>query len=795
MKRSAIFSQSEFPVSQGNKSSEWIGRAALAFLMVLYFAPFFFQGEHAVPFHFHHGAVTGIPERGNPPREGSRFHRQDSSPTAVLYPNAALVAESLRDGELPLWNPYVGFGEPALANGITYPFSPFLWPFYAHPNPWTYTGGIIVGTLWGAWGFFAWTRRTEMALWQRLFASALWTFNPYTMRLFIYPDVWAAWWFGWLLWGWDKALSQRGLAWVPALPMAGAVYCGHAEVALLLAMAGAAYALFPVRRYDEKGLVGLRGRAQCVAVAAGLTLLLTAVHWVPMAMRAGQSLTYKTLHPESFMGNHLHLATLFNPRSDIYINPAMLSLVLLGTAWALRAKHRVALYCAGLLTAALIFGFQVVPTGWVPLLGLIPGTYGRTLVWAGVSVLAAFGMGVLDHEGRSSSGLGCWGLATSGLLAYSAFFLSNAAHGGTLFRLLRPEWLLYASVLMVLVLSAMARANAPAKLFTACLVLGLILDPWVLFSGRLSQQTPFALDIAGEGGRQGSYFNSLDPLADEPPAVMKLKQRLALDHGRFWAPRLPSEQGGEAVFLPNLAALWRIRDARVCDVFLSRRTQLLDKAVQRGRPEPFGTWLTFSEATPADLAVIGVQWMVLPDDASGERVKIEPVPGALPRAYMANEVFAVTGESEVLGALGKLVEAGPARPGGYAAVIEGWESLPQERPGEGLEEIAWVEDSPMRVRLTVKSRGGGALVLMDAFDGGWRATVDDHRVPIYCANFNFRAVRVPPGSHEVEFDYRPMAVTAGVAVSVVGWLGVILLGLRLVVKSSHGAAGRGGPLS
>jgi hypothetical protein len=430
------------------------------------------------------------------------------------------------------------------------------------------------------------------------------------------------------------------------------------------------------------------------------------------------------------------------------------------------------------VAAAAAFGFQVIPTGWIPLLGLIPGTYGRTLIWAGVSVLSAVGLGSLIGEGKLTHRAVRWGLAIAGPVAYSAFFLSDAARGGTLFRILRPEWLLCASALVALLLAASARAIRPAAVAPACLALGLLLDPWVLFSGHLSPETPFAVDLGGEGGRRGSYFNSLDPLAGGPPAVRELKQRLALDHGRFWAPCLPPEKGGEPALLPNLATLWGARDARVVDVFLSRRIVRLDQVVQRGRPETFGTSLTFSSATPGDLAVMGVQWMALPDDETGSRFRVEPVPGALPRAYIAREVIAAKTESEALGSLGRLTGIGSARAGGYAAVIERWDDSPSEFPGDGFESVAWIEDTPARLRFEVKSRGGGPLVLMDAFDGGWHATVDGHRVPIYRANFAFRAVRVPPGAHEVEFVYRPAAVTAGIASSAAGWLILALLGFR-----------------
>ena len=45
------------------------------------------------------------------------------------------------------------------------------------------------------------------------------------------------------------------------------------------------------------------------------------------------------------------------------------------------------------------------------------------------------------------------------------------------------------------------------------------------------------------------------------------------------------------------------------------------------------------------------------------------------------------------------------------------------------------------------------LVYLDNFDPGWRAVVDGVPAPLYAANLAFKAVKLPPGRHEVRFDY------------------------------------------
>jgi len=61
-------------------------------------------------------------------------------------------------------------------------------------------------------------------------------------------------------------------------------------------------------------------------------------------------------------------------------------------------------------------------------------------------------------------------------------------------------------------------------------------------------------------------------------------------------------------------------------------------------------------------------------------------------------------------------------------------------------------------------------VLLEAWDPGWRATVDGVATPVRRANLAFRAVPVPPGRHVVEMRYRPPELAIGVALSCAGAL-------------------------
>lgn len=80
----------------------------------------------------------------------------------------------------------------------------------------------------------------------------------------------------------------------------------------------------------------------------------------------------------------------------------------------------------------------------------------------------------------------------------------------------------------------------------------------------------------------------------------------------------------------------------------------------------------------------------------------------------------------------------------------------------------------------------GFVVLADAYDVGWQATVDGQITAVYRANTVVRAVYVPAGSHEIVFRYRPLPFWVGAAGSGLALLGLVVLGVKLVRKRPLG---------
>jgi hypothetical protein len=142
-------------------------------------------------------------------------------------------------------------------------------------------------------------------------------------------------------------------------------------------------------------------------------------------------------------------------------------------------------------------------------------------------------------------------------------------------------------------------------------------------------------------------------------------------------------------------------------------------------------------------------------------VAIYSNPHALPRAFV---VYRVSSASSPERALQRLVA--PDFDPLLEAVVEGGPSLspaPGRAGADGRAAILSYADG--RVAVRVQTRKTGLLVLTDAYDPDWHATLNGDRVDIHPTDGLFRGVAVPPGDSEVVFHYDPVWFRRGAVIS------------------------------
>ncbi len=97
-------------------------------------------------------------------------------------------------------------------------------------------------------------------------------------------------------------------------------------------------------------------------------------------------------------------------------------------------------------------------------------------------------------------------------------------------------------------------------------------------------------------------------------------------------------------------------------------------------------------------------------------------------------------------------------------------------------------DAPTAISVRVESDGDGFLVVADALQTDWVATIDGRSADLVAADHAGVAVAVPEGTHTVEIRYRPRGQRAGAAISVLTALalaGVLVAG-RLRARRVRG---------
>lgn len=139
------------------------------------------------------------------------------------------------------------------------------------------------------------------------------------------------------------------------------------------------------------------------------------------------------------------------------------------------------------------------------------------------------------------------------------------------------------------------------------------------------------------------------------------------------------------------------------------------------------------------------------------------LPDPLPRAFLVDD--AVTHDRE--GDLLRAVLAEDFDPSRFVHLFDDETPSPASKPASPDDSsdpsrvVSINEYASDRIKLSVATGRPRWLFISNAFWPGWRASIDGINEPIRRANFAFQAIPIPPGAHEVIFEYAPRSLTIG----------------------------------
>ena len=736
------------------------------------------------------------------------------------YPRIAALLRCLHAGAWPLWDPGLGFGQPLIADPSLQALYPPTWLALALPWGTAYTAFVLVNLLVAALG----TKRLAARLgagragaWTAGLAFAL--SGPMQSSVNLWTHFAGAATMPWVLLAFDTAARRPAIGPTLGLAVALAVQllAGSPDVcaityALALALVVARLvATRSIRRRGGRPGLGLR----LAGLAAGMALAgaLTCVVWWPTA-EAVLGSSRRALPEEvrtAWSVPPLGLSRIavpldparvpFDPGRwtrlyDRPVQPLLYSLYLgvptLGLAFAsLFARRRRGRALALAAAVALVVAFAMGPHAplYNPLSAMFPPL--RALRFPSKAMLpAALVVAVL-------AGLGVRALssARARLASAAVVLLGSAAIGLAATRLAVPMapslWLglAFAAVLAVHGARLAPRlATAALVVLAACDLLMAHRDMNATLPAALLVERPAVLSFlhTEDGSRVHVWDYSTEPEAS---------QRLLGTSDPYQPVGAPSGLDSRVL---AFAAQRQLLAPLTANFFGLETSYDFDR---RGLAPRAMNDLTYfldhvqGTAVHARLLRLGAVARVVALHEPGERerelrlarvlpslapepLRVFEVKDPLPRARLVGRTRIADGEA----AFRALSE--PAFDPGVEALVASGEPLGTEAFQGSL---IWLERRPDRQRLETTSSGPGLLVLADAYDPGWRASLDGAPVPVLRTNVAFRGVAVPEGRHSVDLVYRPRSAVWGLALSVAA---LVVTAVLFVVGRRSGARPR-----
>jgi membrane protein YfhO len=738
------------------------------------------------------------------------FYQRDVH--AYWWPHAEVIRRAIAEGSWrpwSEWNPWEGFGAPVLPDANFQLAYPVTWLTLGLEPALRFKVLAIGHALLAALGACALARRLGPGWTAAGTAGAAYALSgPFLSAATLWHHYAGAAWLPWLLFALEGLIrAPRPAAALSLGIVAGLqLMAGSGDLCLAGAILGGgrlAWCLVRRRPPAARALV----LAANGALAAALALALGAAQWLPTLERARESFrtvldartnAYWSLHPAA-------LADLLVPRlatelplseaarqalhegrepflACLYLGVVPLALAALGLA--LRARRAAAPAAGALFLVVVALGRHAPLHRWLlalPVFGMV--RYPQKFLWPAalcVALLAALGLAAWetrwsDPERRRVRVLCGLLLAAAGATLVAAWWVGGTpaglaplldppeaaagAHAAAL-KLLRSTLLLLAVALL-----AWRRANrkdTDGRATAALLVLGAAdlvavgqgVNP--LAPRELMEHRPAVVDaLAGEETR-------LHAASEDRTCLVPGTQPAGWD--RRWIAAL----GFQDALRPPSGARWGLRG--------SYDGEFTGLGSLWTAPFTAATWSRLGTPAGLRLLQIGGVTHVL-------AVSRSPVPGlgpavTLPTPY-ACPLQVQRVPDPLPGAYVVHAERAGADPGAVLDAVLDPAFDPRREVVLGAPQAAGpATPSPDDVRVVSRSLSGleveallaapGVLVVLEAFDTGWRATVDGAEAEVLRANGLFRAVRLSAGRHRVAFAYRPRSAATGAALTLLG---------------------------
>lgn len=707
---------------------------------------------------------------------------------AYFYPARLFLEQSLRSGELPLWNPHQMCGTPFLADYQSATLYPPNWLFAVISAARAF--GILAALHLFALGAFTFLFLRSLSLTRipSAFGAAAFMLSGFAITWlelpgFISTGVWLplALYFVNRTYGTNRTVYAAGAGVALGLSLLG----GHPQIAFYVWMAVGlywAYLAIAARSFPWPAILAFG-----IGLALAAPQLLPSMELAKLSHRGGSSPT-----PAGYAA----YSALAMPWRNLitFLIPDFFGTPLNGTFWG---AGEYAEYCGyvgilPLILALLAFGRKE----------------SRKQAWffaglAALALLMALGTGI-----NRLFYFGLPGFARSGSPARALFLFmfSAAVLGGIgLDRILNDEKkgllriLLSGLGLIVFGLAVFIpyirtfcpempreqifQASLPAmRLFPVIFALGVVILA-LAASGKIGRRLGGILAIgilAADLLAFGMWYNPTSRPSEVYPPTMLTNALTSRDFARIMPlnDRWPLRRFPSAVLPPNSAAAYGLYDVQGYDSFYPvRYKQLLDAAAGRdSSPQENGNMVFARNPGSRAYDLLGVRWII------GRRDLFRN-PRAFPRAFLVHAIEYYE-DQDILHRIAQgdtdLRSVALANIGSLGR-LDAWQRQSQAKPA-ARDRVTITRYRNNSVTMEVEAAEAGILVLTDQYYPGWQAKLDGKPVHIEQVDYVFRGVVVPAGKHTVAFVYRPQSFRQGCNYAATAL--ILLIGIGLNVASN-----------
>jgi hypothetical protein len=720
-----------------------------------------------------------------------------------FYPQRVYLAEALRAGRLPLWDPDLFLGAPFLANPQTAVLYPLSWLFVLGPVETIYTVQLVLHGFIAAFGTYLLARRAFGVL---PLAAALgglaFAFGGFAVaQVGHLNQISAAAWLPVVLLAYDRWTVTRRAVWlgVGAITLALQLFAGHPQdsymTLIVLGIFGVVRA--PWSRPHDLVWCGAGGLVMCAlgGLLAAVQVLPT-LELAPLSIR-GEGVEWRDAVAGS-LPPYLAVRALLPPYwirvpYTEYLGYIGVTPVVLGLLAVLAGRGR-AVLCAALICGLGLFLALGENNGsYSTLFAVVPGfdTFRVPSRWLllwmfGAALLAALGADWVGRGARVAWRSPRVWVGAAAVVVILCTALAWQADQGEPFAQRRTPiaFLVIAGVtLLVGLLPRVGRASLALWLLLAMTSLEL----WSVADASPARQAPPAIFTAGETVawlKARGVTNQERLLSLARPEYVPLVEtdiRTALDG-------LPEStivaglaaQKWHDTLTPNVPIQFGLNTADGYDggvLPLLRWLHLSGLVVESPRPD--GVMLTRLDRVPPDriLDLLGVRYVITNVDTEG-RAGLETVDFGdlllfaretqVPRALVVFGARAVADEAAALEALDE-----PSFDVNREVAVEGGADL----DGAALagQPVAPDLATAERWHAQISIPQAGYLVQREAWFPGWRARIDGQEVPVLHANGLYRAIFLAPGAHDVEVFFDSRSFRRGALLTSLAAFGVVIL--------------------